>query len=181
MASPFQKLEPLPIEFAFYLPRPCQYPQDSNCVIISTSSSEDNAGIYAYNMDSNEIDLLHEYSGHSSYSEHGQFIDYKNEILLLLGGDGSAFDKYNLITNTMTDKNDDNDEYKPTDDLYSKAVQISESRVYYLISKIIIYISSTKQLMIPGGDDNDKIYVCQIEKDQEMTGYEWQLYSLVIV
>eukprot|EP01084_Bolivina_argentea_P017774 33171_1 len=95
----FKQLQPLPLQCDYYFPKPLFY--NSNEIIISTDSSEDNPGILKYNINTNKLELIHKYNKCQT-EFHGHFIDYKNEILFIFGGAQNTFNAFNLKTNTMT-------------------------------------------------------------------------------
>eukprot|EP01084_Bolivina_argentea_P223796 378584_1 len=97
----FKQLQVLPLECDGYHPKPLYYPHDSNTVIISTDSRENNPGIFKYNINTNKLELIHKYDKCQTM-HHGHFIDYKNEILYIFGGSYNTFNAFNLKTNTMT-------------------------------------------------------------------------------
>ena len=42
----------------------------------------------------------------------------------------------------------------------------------------LVHIASTKQLMICGGDDNDKMFICNVDERLDATNCEWISYKL---
>eukprot|EP01084_Bolivina_argentea_P217997 370021_1 len=108
---PFRKLSVPPIQAGHYSPKPLFYPRSSNDIIISTNADVhmNSSGIYKYNISTNELELIHKYAKCAAYhSYHGQFIDYKNEILYLVGGDYQTFNAFNLKKKEMINMGSNN-------------------------------------------------------------------------
>eukprot|EP01084_Bolivina_argentea_P265114 449262_1 len=94
----FKPLPKLPLECDYYMPKPLNYPKDSNFIIVSTGSAENNAGVFKYNIDSNSLEKLQEYVDFVP-EDHGQFIDYHNDTLHILSAWQNAY-TIDLKTNT---------------------------------------------------------------------------------
>eukprot|EP01084_Bolivina_argentea_P284799 488197_1 len=107
MSFPFIKSSELPVSFSYYIPKPSYDPANKNCIVISTDHSEvrETAGIYKYNLVSNESQIVYEYDDNDRPAGHGQFIDTSNNTLILYGKQGNTFD---LNTNQMKQTNDKN-------------------------------------------------------------------------
>eukprot|EP01084_Bolivina_argentea_P191228 328489_1 len=84
----------LPFCMREYIPKPSPHPTNSECIIISTHYEEDEttAGIYTYNLQTNESQMIYEYNDTTfkPYG-HGQFIDVSNNTLILYGGYHETF------------------------------------------------------------------------------------------
>eukprot|EP01084_Bolivina_argentea_P198252 339538_1 len=81
------------LTFYYFIPKPSQHPTNNKCIIISTHSREDKttAGIYKYNIETNESQIIYKYNDIDSYCTfetdgHGQFINTSNNTLILYGG-----------------------------------------------------------------------------------------------
>ncbi len=62
--STFKSCPELPLQLTNYYPKPIFYPTDSNTVIVSTNSCEEEAEYSCmYNLDTNHLQILHEYGG----------------------------------------------------------------------------------------------------------------------
>eukprot|EP01084_Bolivina_argentea_P284800 488198_1 len=107
MSFPFIKSSELPMSFFYYIPRPSYDPASKNCIVISTDRAEfgATAGIYKYNLVSNESQIVYKYDDTFKHYYHGQFIDTSNNTLILYGKQGNTFD---LNTNQMKQTNDKN-------------------------------------------------------------------------
>eukprot|EP01084_Bolivina_argentea_P052742 96866_1 len=70
-----------------YIPKPSYDPTNKNCIIITTSDREKNTtpGIYKYNMETNESEIIYKYNNTFQPCCHGQFIDTSNNTLILYG------------------------------------------------------------------------------------------------
>eukprot|EP01084_Bolivina_argentea_P052744 96868_1 len=82
-----------------YIPKPSYHPTNKNCIIISTDYTENNVnkryemikatlttpGIYKYNMETNESEIIYKYNNTFQPCCHGQFIDTSNNTLILYG------------------------------------------------------------------------------------------------
>ena len=83
----FNKLHRTPVHIEDYYPKPIFYPDiDSNVVIISTQSYEDNPSVFTYNLNTNETEIICQYDNNYHIECHGHFIDYKNDTLCTFGG-----------------------------------------------------------------------------------------------
>eukprot|EP01084_Bolivina_argentea_P017775 33172_1 len=123
----FKQLQPLPLQCDYYFPKPLFY--NSNEIIISTDSSEDNPGILKYNINTNKLELIHKHDATFRPGSHGHFIDYKNKILYLFGGVKDTFSAFNLKTNTMTDMGSNNS------GVYVKSVVITSTNQIYILTR----------------------------------------------
>eukprot|EP01084_Bolivina_argentea_P233626 393446_1 len=72
-----------------YTPKPSQDPTNKKCIIISTHYAEYGtiAGIYKYNIETNESQIIYKYNETFKPDGHGQFIDTSNNTLILYGGE----------------------------------------------------------------------------------------------
>eukprot|EP01084_Bolivina_argentea_P289063 496269_1 len=72
------------LKFVLWFPRPSYHPKNSDVVIISTDSEEENCnGIYEYNLTKNTFNEIYAYKQGFEPDSHGQFIDPKNELLYI--------------------------------------------------------------------------------------------------
>eukprot|EP01084_Bolivina_argentea_P026228 48751_1 len=91
LSQTFVKAE-FELKLDFYFPKPAYYPQNPDVVIISTDYEEGNKkGIYEYNLTQNTCNKIYTYHPTFQPYEHGQFIDSKNELLYIFGGDNATF------------------------------------------------------------------------------------------
>eukprot|EP01084_Bolivina_argentea_P233625 393445_1 len=88
-SDPLTRSTKLPITFDKYILKPSQDPINKNCIIISTRYDEDETtpGIYKYNMEKNESQIIYKYNQTFQPYAHGQFIDRSNNTLILYGGE----------------------------------------------------------------------------------------------
>eukprot|EP01084_Bolivina_argentea_P262298 443509_1 len=93
-----------------YMPKPSYDPIHKNCIIISThyQETQTTAGIYKYNIETNESQIIYKYNNTFKASEHGQFIDKSNNTLILYGGGYDTFKVFDLNNNQMKQINDTN-------------------------------------------------------------------------
>eukprot|EP01084_Bolivina_argentea_P052703 96808_1 len=98
MSSVFIKSTNLPITCDEYIPKPSQDPTNKNCIIISTYYDEEQttAGIYKYNLVSNESQIIYKYNNTFKPYNHGQFIDPSNNTLISYGGYYDTFKIFDL-------------------------------------------------------------------------------------
>eukprot|EP01084_Bolivina_argentea_P275486 469824_1 len=97
--SAFIKLAALPITFYSYIPKPSYHPTNKNCIIISTKYDEKQTimpGIYKYNIEINESQIIYKYNNTFKPNRHGQFIDTSNNMLILYGGGFETFKIFDL-------------------------------------------------------------------------------------
>ena len=196
---PFKRLPKLPKKFSIEFPKPTFYPIDSDTVIISARSE-----IFKYNLRNNEMELLEQFDS-TLIHHHEQFIDFKNNVLYIYGGDHCSFIQLNLNTATLKIGNDNDNYHQQVADCgeLSKSVHISTTtrdEIHILGSvehfkfdcnqqkfiKIgsnpndtyytkLTYVPLTKQLMILGGDETDDIYTYKIKETSNQTKTEWKL------
>eukprot|EP01084_Bolivina_argentea_P019923 37058_1 len=107
---PFIKCSQLPISFISEIPKPSYDSTNKNCIIISSyyRESQTTEGIYKYNVETNESELIYKYDNTCKSSDPGQFIDPSNNTLILFGGDFNIFETFDLNKNKMKQKNDKN-------------------------------------------------------------------------
>eukprot|EP01084_Bolivina_argentea_P264265 447597_1 len=200
----FNKLQPIPLIFLFYQPKPLFYPHNSNDIIISTDCRHNKPGIFKYNIVTNKLEVIHEYD-YDTYkiSRHGHFIDYKNELLYIFGGTYGTFRAFDFKTNIMTNMGINNS------GRYKKSIHIPSTNEIHILKNYnhhsifdcndklfreinsnrdvllnsnsdmdytkLIYCEFNKQLMIFGGDGMDEIFYCNIKKQSENFKMEWKL------
>eukprot|EP01084_Bolivina_argentea_P103542 185446_1 len=135
---------------------------------------------------------------------HGHFIDYKNEILYIFGGHNNIFNALNLKTNTMIEMGSNycgtfvksvlipstneihilkNSKNHFIFDCNNKVFRkVNCDRDVLINSQIgdikLIYCEFNKQLMIFGGDANDKIFYCNINQSTN-DKIEWKLNNKI--
>eukprot|EP01084_Bolivina_argentea_P120300 213226_1 len=87
MSSPFAKSSELPVSFRWYIPKPLHDPTNTHCIIISTyyNETETTPGIYKYNIETNESQIIYKYNNILKPCAHGQFINTSNNTLILYG------------------------------------------------------------------------------------------------
>eukprot|EP01084_Bolivina_argentea_P265113 449260_1 len=197
----FKPLPKLPLQFVPYMPKPLFYPKHSNTIIISTETEDTNPGIFKYNMDNNNLEKLQTYGDLIGYTEcHQQFVDYNNNILHILPGNGEHI-TMDLKTKTMDNeaetfwgcnvdlpkcveissmKEDDihivinfENHFKfdcKSDDFIR--VNSANDKLNQICDPKLLYVEAKEQIMILGGRGNDNIYCCNINKP-----YEWKLIN----
>eukprot|EP01084_Bolivina_argentea_P288528 495226_1 len=85
--KPFTKSGLLPVCVIGIMSKPVYHPTNNKCIIISTNYCENKtAGIYKYNMQTNESQTICKYNNTFKPLGHGQFIDTSNNTLILYGG-----------------------------------------------------------------------------------------------
>eukprot|EP01084_Bolivina_argentea_P168501 292198_1 len=101
MCSTFVKSDKLPISCIEYIPKPSQHPTNKDCIIISTNYYETKTtpGIYQYDIQTNELQIIYKYNTTFKLYFHGQFIDTSNNTLILYGGRNHIFEIFDLNTN----------------------------------------------------------------------------------
>eukprot|EP01084_Bolivina_argentea_P013476 25297_1 len=99
----FKPLRKLPLQCSYYIPKPSFYPKDSNSIIISKNGVDNNAGVFKYNFDNNNLEKLLEYSSSIQPTGHGQFIDYNNDTLHILDSMNDLHVTIDLKTKTIND------------------------------------------------------------------------------
>ena len=100
-ASPFREVQLLPMSFIYQVPKPSWYGTSGNTIIITTDYDDHNAGIYKYDITTNAYQSLTKYDVHGVQPKlHGQFIDYKHDMLYIFGGEDSFF-TFNLNTKEL--------------------------------------------------------------------------------
>ncbi len=202
--KPFQKLQQIPQHLPPYTPKPIFHPTDQKCVIMSSNANEyTQSGIFKHNLENNESKLLVTYDAIGEEMEaHAQFIDTKNNKLYICG-DGS-FITYNLNNNEakLGDINDNYNGELANVGGFAKAVHIrspeideihilgtyqhcklncNQQTITAICSNDYIYCAKlsynpiSKQLMILGGDESDRIWTCHIDGKSNQTKYEWTL------
>eukprot|EP01084_Bolivina_argentea_P145608 255179_1 len=92
-------------KFNCYMPKPSRHPKNKDLIILSTSKWEgNNKGIYEYNTKRNTFNKIYTYKQGFEPSNHGQFMDAKNELLYLFGyGQLGIFDLNTNEMNTNTE------------------------------------------------------------------------------
>eukprot|EP01084_Bolivina_argentea_P264263 447595_1 len=200
----FTELPALQLKCELYHPKPLFYPHDSNEIIISTDAMENNPGIFKYNLITNKLIHMHQYHENDEYFwSHGHFIDYKNELLYMFGGETNTFSAFNLKTKKTTNIGSNNSGE------YTKSVVIPSTNEIHILKNYnhhsifdcndklfreinsnrdvllnsnsdmdytkLIYCEFNKQLMIFGGDGMDEIFYCNIKKQSENFKMEWKL------
>eukprot|EP01084_Bolivina_argentea_P251229 421293_1 len=97
-----------PLSFSYSVPKPSYDPINRNCIIISTHYKEDQTtpGIYTYNPQTNESQIIYKYDDKFESYRHGQFINTSNNTLILYGGFTGIFKIFDLNTNRMKQVND---------------------------------------------------------------------------
>eukprot|EP01084_Bolivina_argentea_P311033 538329_1 len=99
--SAFVKVK-LQLKLDWYFPKPSYHPQNPDVVIISTNYAEgDEKGIYEHNLIQNTFNKIYTYEQTFEPYNHGQFIDSKNELLYIFGGDNATFGVFDLNTKIM--------------------------------------------------------------------------------
>ena len=91
------------ISFSKYLADPSYYTDGNQEFILIATKSYDSeskaAGIYQYNLNTQEIKLLYEYEqGDYDFVSHGQFVDAENDTFYIFGGNYNLFLKFDLKT-----------------------------------------------------------------------------------
>eukprot|EP01084_Bolivina_argentea_P148676 259894_1 len=187
----FQQLQELPMQFNYYMPKPLMYPEDSNCLIISSDSEEATAGIFKYNLTNNAIHSLHKYDNSITADLHGHFID--GDLLCVFGGKSDSFLIYDLNTNTnITNKYINHcifalktaDACPKTEATHNcinifqcegshikydcdkqKLIYLSKDNVKLQVTyPKLTYVSALQQLKILGSDDSDAILTYNSDK-----------------
>ncbi len=196
----FKRQQDLTLKCNWPMPEPVFESTNSNSVIISTDSFENNAGIFRYNLYENQLEKILEYDIGMHVEDHAHFIDYDNETLHIIVYD----EKLHIIIDLKTKKIINQQEFVnrcPN----TKCVQISSKSVnqihiiqndfiHYTFdntnnkftevnssdglteinSPKLLYIQMKKQMMILGGSYTDNIYHCKITEP-----FEWKLMSNV--
>eukprot|EP01084_Bolivina_argentea_P311034 538332_1 len=86
----------------YYCPKPSYHPKNMDVVIVSTDYDEGSKkGIYEHNLIQNTFNKTHTYEQTFKPECHGQFIDSKNELLYIFGGDNATFGVFDLNTKIM--------------------------------------------------------------------------------
>eukprot|EP01084_Bolivina_argentea_P160608 279665_1 len=104
----FKKLPVLHLKCELYHPKPLFYHHDSNEIIISTDAMDCDAGIFKYNLITNKLIHMHQCNDDYKCESHGHFIDYKNDILYMFGGEINTFTAFNLKTKTISEMGSNN-------------------------------------------------------------------------
>eukprot|EP01084_Bolivina_argentea_P127303 225160_1 len=193
--------------FAKYISSPSYHPKNKDVVIISTHWLESNKkGIYEYNTKQNTFNKIYTYDQTFKPDGHGQFIDSKNELLYIFGGDNATFGVFDLnikVMNTDTESALSNcDECpqatyipSPTNEYHI----LSNNSIHYVmdmnnknINKMeihklknnhtkcpkLLYIPFKQQLMAFGSHNSDKIWRCNIKQISNEQRHKGQLYHL---
>lgn len=184
----FTKLNKITAHFFEFIPKPSQY-NDSTFIISSDYNEGVNyimiPGIYQYNINNNKIDLID--NPHFRPSCHGQFIDIENDTFYVFNDIYSIFcalnlktkkiiyDKFNKKYNCsnypstihipspinqihILDSNGDHFKFKCNN---NKLIKLNKLKYNNIIENAkILYIESTKKLMIIGGHFNNECYCC---------------------
>eukprot|EP01084_Bolivina_argentea_P268916 456896_1 len=96
LSQPFFKAE-FELKLDLYIPKPSYHPKNKDVVIISTAHYEGSKkGIYEYNLIQNTFNKMYTYKQTFKPYDHGQFIDEKNELLYIFGGDNATFGIFDL-------------------------------------------------------------------------------------
>ena len=85
----------LPIRLQCFLPKPCNDPNDADCVLFSTDWDEEKSGIFKYNLITNQLQFLSKYRQKFKPTIHAQFIDASRDRLFLFGGRSRKLNIYN--------------------------------------------------------------------------------------
>eukprot|EP01084_Bolivina_argentea_P234927 395467_1 len=201
----FQKLESLPHYWNEYMPKPLIYPENSNSIIISTSSHDVNAGIFKYDLITNTMENLCKYDDSIGCIAHGQFIDC--DFLFIFGGENDLFFVFDLkINSNITQKYVDNvlhdihncgvdpNSVRISSNKMNKIHILTQDHIIYdsnfkTLTKIdtnildkeeilfpkVIYNEWSEQLIILGSDDNDCILTCKINTKSNENEYKWEV------
>eukprot|EP01084_Bolivina_argentea_P040921 75519_1 len=116
----FKSLSKLPLQFDYYMPKPLFYPKHSNTIIISTGGSDINPGVFKYNLDNNNCEIL-QTCVDLQPDTHGHFIDYNNNTLHILDG-------YDLHITMDLETKIINNKHAFVCTTYPKCVQISSTK-----------------------------------------------------
>ncbi len=174
-------------------------------ILICTDYRQQNAGIYQYNVTTNQINLIHKYENNFYPRYHTQFMDEKEHILYIFGGVHRSFLIFNLTTKAT--------QYYPSN-LLSKIGRypsitfipspLNEIHAYdqfagHLKYKIadknaikinslplkhnkqlirfpkLMYSPFNQQMMVLGADHDDAIFYCNIKQHLNQTEYIWTL------
>eukprot|EP01084_Bolivina_argentea_P255281 429331_1 len=89
--------------FDDFIPKPLHHPNNKKCIIITTQCNDrkKTPGIYSYNVQTNESQIIYKYDHTFKGKFHGQFIDTSNNTLILYGGSSHIFNTFDLNTNQM--------------------------------------------------------------------------------
>eukprot|EP01084_Bolivina_argentea_P263686 446389_1 len=86
MSSHFEKSHTLPVDF----------------------DNKTTPGIYKYNIETNESQMIYKYNNTFNPAYHGQFIDPSNNTVILFGGNYNTFQVFDLNINQMIQKHHPN-------------------------------------------------------------------------
>eukprot|EP01084_Bolivina_argentea_P264622 448292_1 len=84
------------LKFNNCMQKPLYHPKNKDVAIISVGDK----GIYEYNLQKNTFNKIYTYDTFTPFG-HGQFIDAKNELLYLFGGNYVTFGVFDLNTKVM--------------------------------------------------------------------------------
>eukprot|EP01084_Bolivina_argentea_P275805 470455_1 len=107
----FSQQELLPVIMNDMIQKPSEYHGKTSCIIVTTNKFEEDAisGIYEYNLESNQMNMIHEYEfpnlpltpGHEYY--HSQILSPEKDTLYVIGGNYFANPMaFNLKTKKAT-------------------------------------------------------------------------------
>eukprot|EP01084_Bolivina_argentea_P028960 53787_1 len=101
LSAVFVKMQ-FKLKFQCYNPKPSHHPQKQNSIIVTTDYDEGSkAGIYEYNLAHNTFNKIYTYKQTFKPEFHEQFIDSKNELLYIFGGNSATFGVFDLNAKVM--------------------------------------------------------------------------------
>eukprot|EP01084_Bolivina_argentea_P028965 53798_1 len=192
--SVFKPFPQLPLKCEFYQAKPSFY--HSNLLIISTDYGETNPGIFEYNLDNNNLEMLQKYEDIEP-EDYGQFIDYESDTLHIISTRHNLHAIMDLKTKIINKQEFYGNEYAKAIHISAKKHEIhvvSDDMVHLefdcegqdfirlnskndklkdeLMCIKLLYIETNEQIMILGADVDDNIYYYDIEEANQ-----WKLMN----
>ena len=190
VSDAFTLLPSTPVAFMSQcsIPKPLFY--EKNVILVTTNFDDHNPGIYKFNFETNQLELLSSYNNISPKS-HGQFIDYDHNVLYLYGGKLSDIYQFDLNTNTFKELSVT---WRSLQSRWSfpVAVNVSNRNETHILGRTLhfkfhhktqspkitkvspyalpfdgrnrkaLYIPLEQQVMVLGGDMSDEIWTCSV-------------------
>eukprot|EP01084_Bolivina_argentea_P202927 346627_1 len=197
----FKATSKLPLQCDLHIAKPIFYPKNSNSILISTSYDDTNPGVFKYNIDNNSLEMLFKYDNIWYYPETPeQCIDYNNNTLHIIDSKNGSHITIDLKTKTIKTNNkfycgahpqtvqvssikgdeihiisdsiEDHFKFDRKENSFT-SVNPTNDKFNDVFNAKLLHIKSTNQLMILGGDQDENIYYCNINKQS----YEWKLMN----
>eukprot|EP01083_Nonionella_stella_P176608 618389_1 len=89
MATAFKSVSPFPLSVPFERDTitPSPHLRHPNCFLITSTHDYSNPGVYEYNIETNQLNLIYDYGtiGYNIIDEyHAQFLDTVNDVLYII-------------------------------------------------------------------------------------------------